>query len=131
MDKVIESLRKAGVFHFATVDGDRARVRPFGFVMEFGGKLYFTTGNKKKVYDQLKKNPNAEMCGMLAPDSWIRLEGKAVFDGSLAAKKKAFELYPNFKNVYGTPENPAFEVFYLDKPSAFVYDMTGKEEKIL
>jgi uncharacterized pyridoxamine 5'-phosphate oxidase family protein len=131
MKKVIDLLHEAGVFHFATVDGDRARVRPFGFVMEFDGKLYFTTGNKKPVYRQLKANPNAEMCGMLPGNRWIRLEGRAVFDGSLPAKKKAFELFPDFKNLYGKPEDPAFEVFYLENPSAVLYSMSAAPEKIL
>ncbi|MDR1508735.1 MAG: pyridoxamine 5'-phosphate oxidase family protein [Synergistaceae bacterium] len=131
MKKIVDLLHEAGVFHFATVDGDRARVRPFGFVMEFGGKLYFTTGNQKPVYRQLKKNPNAEICGMLPGDRWIRLEGRAVFDGNLSAKKSAFEAYPNFKHLYQTPENPTFEVFYLENPSATMYSMTAAPEKIL
>jgi uncharacterized pyridoxamine 5'-phosphate oxidase family protein len=131
MKKVADLLHEAGVFHLATVDGDRARVRPFGFVMDFGGKLYFTTGNKKPVYRQLKEKPNAEICGMLPDNRWIRLEGRAVFDGDLSAKKRAFELYPDFKNLYQTPENPDFEVFYLENPSAAVYSMTAAPEKIL
>ena len=131
MKKVVDLLHEAGVFHLATVDGDRARVRPFGFVMEFGEKLYFTTGNKKPVYRQLKENPNTEMCGMLPDGRWIRLEGRAVFDGDLSAKKHAFELYPNFEHLYKTPENPEFEVFYLENPSAVIYSMTSAPEKIL
>ncbi|MDR2779893.1 MAG: pyridoxamine 5'-phosphate oxidase family protein [Synergistaceae bacterium] len=131
MKKVVDLLHEAGVFHFATVEGDRARVRPFGFVMEFGGKLYFTTGNKKPVYRQLKENPNVEICGMLPDNKWIRLEGRAVFDGNLPAKKHAFELFPDFKHLYETPENPEFEVFYLASPSATLYSMTAAPEKIL
>ncbi|MDR1136864.1 MAG: pyridoxamine 5'-phosphate oxidase family protein [Synergistaceae bacterium] len=131
MKKIIDLLHEAGVFHFATVDGDRARVRPFGFVMEFEEKLYFTTGNQKPVYRQLKKNPHAEICGTLPDRKWIRIEGRAVFDGSMPAKKNAFKLYPNFKNLYETPENPAFEVFYLENASAVLYSMETAPEKIL
>ena len=131
MKKVVDLLHETGVFHLATIDGDRARVRPFGFVMEFGGKLYFTTGNKKPVYRQLKENPNTEMSGVLPDGRWIRLEGRAVFDKDLSAKKHAFELYPDFKHLYQTPENPEFEVFYLEKPSAAIYSITSAPEKIL
>jgi uncharacterized pyridoxamine 5'-phosphate oxidase family protein len=131
MKKIVDLLHEAGVFHIATVDGDHARVRPFGFVMEFEGKLYFTTGNRKPVYRQLKENPNAEICGMLPDNRWVRLEGRAVFDGSTPAKKKAFELFPDFKHLYNTPENPEFEVFYLENPSATLYSMTAAPEKIL
>ncbi|MDR3077058.1 MAG: pyridoxamine 5'-phosphate oxidase family protein [Synergistaceae bacterium] len=133
MKQVVDLLRQAGVFHIATVDGDNARVRPFGFVMEFEGRLYFTTANTKPVYQQLKKNPHTEMSAMLSgsSDKWIRLEGHAVFDGNMAAKRQAFEIFAGFKTIYQSPENPAFEVFFLENPSATVYSMTAAPEKIL
>ncbi|MDR1965570.1 MAG: pyridoxamine 5'-phosphate oxidase family protein [Synergistaceae bacterium] len=131
MKRIVDLFHKAGVFHVATVDGDRARVRPFGFIMEFGGRLYFTTGNKKPVYAQLKKNPLTEMSAMLPDDKWVRLEGRAVFDGSEEAKKKAFELFPDFKHLYQSPDNPTFEVFYLEEPSATLYSMTDAPTKLL
>jgi uncharacterized pyridoxamine 5'-phosphate oxidase family protein len=99
--------------------------------MEYEGKLYFTTGNQKPVCRQIKENPNVEISGMLPGDKWIRVEGRAVFDGNLSAKKNAFTLYPNFKQIYETPENPSFEVFYLDNPSAVLYSMNAAPEKIL
>jgi uncharacterized pyridoxamine 5'-phosphate oxidase family protein len=131
MKQVVDLFHQAGVFFLATVDGNRARVRPFGFIMEFEGRLYFTTGNKKPVYAQLKKYPHAEMSAMLPDNHWIRLEGKAVFDGSMPAKHHAFEIFPNFNNIYKSPENPEFEVFYLEAPSALVYSMTEPPRKIL
>jgi uncharacterized pyridoxamine 5'-phosphate oxidase family protein len=131
LKNVVDLFRQAGVFHLATVDGDRARVRPFGFIMEFEGKIYFTTGNAKPVYHQLKKNPDTEMCASLPDNRWVRLEGHAVFDGNMAAKRRAFEVFPDFKHRYETPENPAFEVFYLENPSATLYSMTSAPEKIL
>jgi uncharacterized pyridoxamine 5'-phosphate oxidase family protein len=99
--------------------------------MEFDGHLYFTTGNQKPVYRQLKKNPDVEMCAMLPDNRWVRLAGRAVFDGSLSAKKRAFEVFPDFKHMYDTPENPVFEVFYLENPSASLFSMTSSPEKIL
>jgi uncharacterized pyridoxamine 5'-phosphate oxidase family protein len=131
MKQVVELIRKAGVFHIATVDGDRPRVRPFGFIMVFEDKLYFTTANRKNFYKQLQKNPNVEISAMVDDDRWIRLEGKAVFDGSLAAKTRAFEIFPNFRQMYQSPDNPVFEVFYLENPSALLYSMTGEPQKIL
>jgi uncharacterized pyridoxamine 5'-phosphate oxidase family protein len=131
MEQVANLLKKAGVFHMASVDGESARVRPFGFVMVFDGRLYFTTGNKKPVYRQLRENPSTEMCAMLSEDRWIRVSGRAVFDGSMAAKRRAFDEFPRFKGLYQSPENPDFEVFYLDAPSAVVYSMTEPPEKIL
>ena len=131
MSRVTELLGEAGVFHIATIDGDQARVRPFGFVMDFEGKVYFTTGNGKDFYRQAKENPKVEMSAMLPDGRWVRVNGKAVFDGNLEAKKKAFELYDNFKALYGSPDGPTFEVFYLDSISAVVYSFTEAPEKII
>jgi uncharacterized pyridoxamine 5'-phosphate oxidase family protein len=128
MQRVVDLIREAGVFHIATIDGDQPRVRPFGLIMLFEDKLYFTTANRKNFYRQLQKNPNVEISAMIDEDRWIRLEGKAVFDGNLAAKKHAFGIFPNFQQMYQTPENPIFEVFHLDGPSATLYSMTGTQK---
>ena len=130
MSRAAELLGEAQVFHIATVDGDQARVRPFGFVMDFDGKVYFTTGNMKDFYAQAKKNPKVEMSAMLPDGRWIRVNGVAVFDGNSAAKERAFELFDGFKNIYQSPDNPTFEVFYLDNLSATVYALNGEKEKI-
>ena len=49
MDKVTQFLKEAGVYYLATVDGDQPRVRPFGTVNYFDGKLYIQTGKVKNV----------------------------------------------------------------------------------
>jgi uncharacterized pyridoxamine 5'-phosphate oxidase family protein len=131
MSRVAELLGDAKVFHIATIDGDQARVRPFGFVMDFEGKVYFVTGNTKDFYKQVTKNPKVEMSAMLPDGRWIRVSGKAVFDGSAAAKKKAFEQFDGFKDLYQSPNNPIFEVFYLEDASAVVYSFTEAPEKII
>ena len=47
MKRVLEFLKKANVYYLATVEGDQPRVRPFGTVNEFEGKLYIQTGKIK------------------------------------------------------------------------------------
>ena len=39
MKETLQFLKDAGTFYLATVDGDQPRVRPFGAVVEFEGKL--------------------------------------------------------------------------------------------
>jgi uncharacterized pyridoxamine 5'-phosphate oxidase family protein len=131
LSRIVDLIHEAGAFHIATIDGDSPRVRPFGFIMEFDGKLYFTTNNQKNFYHQLERNPRVEISALPTQDRWIRLSGEAVFDGNAAAKKRAFELYENFKVMYQSPDNPIFEVFYLKEPSATLYSFTTEPEKIL
>ena len=59
MKRVCEFLKKAQVYYLATAEGDQPRVRPFGTVNEFEGKLYIQTGKVKPTSRQLKKNPKA------------------------------------------------------------------------
>lgn len=73
MNKVVEELKKVGVFYIATIDGDQPRVRPFGSVLEYEGNAYICTGNFKEVYQQIKNNPHVELCGMYEGPFWLRV----------------------------------------------------------
>ena len=57
MNEVYEFLKRCGVYYLATVEGDQPRVRPFGTMDIFEGKLYIQTGKKKPVAHQMKANP--------------------------------------------------------------------------
>ena len=101
MSTAYEFLKANQVFHLATVDGAKAKVRPFGFVMKRNNELYFCTNKTKDVYKQMVKCPDVEMSAMGAEGKWLRLCGKAVFDDSREAKAQAFtesamllQLYP-------------------------------------
>ena len=64
MEEVLKYLKECGTFYLATIEGDQPRVRPFGAVCAFEGKLYIITNNKKPVYQQMLKNPKIEISGM-------------------------------------------------------------------
>ena len=61
MNEAVRFLRDCGTFYLATEDGDQPRVRPFGAVMEYEGKIYLSTSNTKNVFHQMKKNPKVEI----------------------------------------------------------------------
>ena len=76
MKRVYDFLKEAKVYYLATMDGDQARVRPFGTIDMFDGKLYIMTKNRKKVSDQMKGNPKVEITAMKGED-WIRITCEA------------------------------------------------------
>ncbi|MCR4436384.1 MAG: pyridoxamine 5'-phosphate oxidase family protein [Clostridiales bacterium] len=131
MNEVLKFLQDNHTFYIATVEGDKPKVRPFGFIMEYEGKLYFCTNNEKNVYKQLKANPNFEVSTTNANGEWIRLKGRAVFDNNPAAKAKVFEVAPALANLYKSPDNPIFEVFYLEDGEAAFYSMTSPSPRIV
>ena len=54
MQEVYEFLKKCGTYYLATVEGDQPRVRPFGTVNLFEGKLYIQTGKVKAVSKEMR-----------------------------------------------------------------------------
>lgn len=120
MDEVLKFLAEAKTFYIATIDGDKPKVRPFGAVMEFEGKLYMCTNNTKDVYKQMVANPNIEVSAT-AGDKWIRLAGKAVFDPRREAKARFLEVSPGLTRLYPSADDPIFAVFYIEEGEATIY----------
>ena len=87
MQEVYDFVKKCGTYYLATVDGDQPRVRPFGTIMLFEGKLYIQTGKVKDVSKQLHANPKAEIC-CFAEGTWLRIAGELISDDNIAAKKQ-------------------------------------------
>ena len=82
MNRVYEFLKAAETYYLATVEGDQPRVRPFGTVHLFEGRLYIQTGKGKSVAKQIEANPKVELCAMKG-DEWIRVAGTLVLDDRL------------------------------------------------
>ena len=49
MQEVYEFLKKCGTYYLGTVDGDQPRVRPFGTIDLFDGRLTIQTGKIKPI----------------------------------------------------------------------------------
>lgn len=124
MDEILKFLKENPIFYLATVDGDIPKVRPFGFVMDFEGKLHFGTNNQKNVYKQLKANPNFEVCTTSKTAEWLRLKGKAVFNTSKQSKQAALDAMPALANMYSVDDS-IFELFYIENAEATFQDMKG------
>ncbi len=122
MKEVLEFLRKCGVFYIATVEGDQPRVRPFGALHEFEGKIYIITSNQKPVFQQMTQNPKIEICGM-AEGKWIRVAAKAVRDDRMEARESMLEANPDLKNMYSADDGK-MEVLYLADAKAVIASFT-------
>lgn len=128
MERILNFLKENPTFYFATVEGDKPRVRPFGLVIELDGKLYFGTGTHKLTYKQLQVNSNVEVCTS-GKGQWIRIRGTAVLDENEAALKKAFETIPSLTQIYNEQTGFRLGMFYLTDGEAEIADMQGNFEK--
>ena len=116
MQEVYEFLKNCGTYYLATVDGDQPRVRPFGTVDIFEGKLYIQTGKVKDVSKQLQKNPKAEICAF-ANGTWVRVAGELIRDDRIEAKKHMLDAYPSLQAMYKA-EDDNTEVLYFERATA-------------
>ncbi|WP_434302816.1 pyridoxamine 5'-phosphate oxidase family protein [Clostridium botulinum] len=131
MEKVMNFLKENPVFYFATVEGDKPKVRPFGFSMEFDGKLYFGIGKHKKSFQQILVNPNVEICTCSPKGEWMRISGKVVVDDRVEALDAAFTAMPKLKNMYNDKTGMVLGIVYIDDALAEIADMTGNFEEIV
>lgn len=122
MEEVLKFLKESGTFYLATAEGDQPRVRPFGAVCGFEGKIYIVTNNQKKVYDQMMKNPKVEISGMVG-GKWIRIEALAVRDDRREARAAMLEDNPGLGRMYSVDDG-IVEVLYLKDATATISSFT-------
>ena len=116
MEEVYRFLKEAGTYYLATVEGEQPRVRPFGTVNVFEGKLYIQTGKKKDVARQIAKNPRVELCAF-KEGKWLRLCGELCEDDRFEAKKAMLDAYPELCGMYDENDGNT-EVLYFKNATA-------------
>lgn len=128
MERVYRFLKDAQVYYLATTEGDQPRVRPFGTVLLFEGKLYIQTGKAKDVSKQLAANGKAEICAMKDSD-WIRVTGTLVEDDRREARKAMLDAYPNLRAMYSEDDGNT-QVLYFKDATATISSFTREPETI-
>ena len=111
MNEIYEFLKKAGTYYLATVEGDQPRVRPFGTIDVFEGRLCIQTGKRKEVSKQLQANPKAELCAF-HEGRWLRVSGELVRDDRIEAKKHMLDAYPSLRGMYDEHDDNT-EILYF------------------
>jgi uncharacterized pyridoxamine 5'-phosphate oxidase family protein len=130
MQEVYDFLKKANVYWLATDEGGQPRVRPFGTVNIFEGKLYIQTGKVKDVSKQIAANAKVEIGAFDGPsDSWIRVAATLINDDSVAAKESMLDAYPNLKAMYSATDDNT-QVLYL-KDAVATFSSFGGEPKVV
>ena len=128
MEKAVQFLKDAEVYYLATVEGDQPRVRPFGTVHIFEGRLYIQTGRVKDVSKQIMANGKVEICAMKEGE-WIRVAGTLVEDDRTEARQSMLDAYPSLQNMYAADDGNT-QVFYLENAIATIYSFTHEPEVI-
>ena len=129
MDEILNYLRDNGTFYVATTEGTQPRVRPFGAVCQFEGKLYICTNNTKKCYAQMLENPKVEISAS-GKGTWLRLAAEVVPDHRREARVAMLQAYEGTLTHMYAPDDGIFEVLYLQNATATI-NTFGKEPHVI
>ena len=128
MQRVHDFLKEAHVYYLATVESDQPRVRPFGTVNLFEGKLYIQTGHIKPCAQQLIANSKAEICAF-HNGTWVRIACDLVEDSRVEAKKSMLDAYPNLRGMYDENDGNTM-VLYMENATATFSSFTAAPEVV-
>ncbi len=119
MEEVYKFLKETAQTYFlATVEGDQPRVRPFGTIDLFEGKLYIQTGKSKDVYKQILANPKVEISACAGLD-WLRVAGTLVPDDRVEPKKHMLDNYPHLRKMYDENDDETIVLYFKDAVATF------------
>ena len=128
MQTVHDFLKKAGTYYLATIDGGQPRVRPFGTINLFEGKLYIQTGKKKDVVKQINANPKVELSAFDG-ETWIRVAATLVEDNRTEAQESLLAAYPQLQGMYAVNDGNNV-VYYLKDATATFYTFGGEPKEM-
>ncbi len=126
IERVCEFLDAAQTYYLATVEGDQPRVRPFGTILLYNGRLYIETGKVKNVSKQLAANPKAEICAFNG-GKWLRVAGELIDDADRAVKVAMLEKMPSLKAMYD-PDDGNMQMLYFKNATATFSSFTEAPE---
>lgn len=116
MQEVYAFLKKCGTYYLATDEGGQPRVRPFGTIDLFDGRLTIQTGKVKDVSKQMLANPKVELCAFDG-ERWLRIAATAVEEPRVEVQEHMLEAYPSLKAMY-QPGDGNTQIFALEQVTA-------------
>ena len=121
-------MEKANACYIATIEGDQPRVRPFGTINLFKGRLYIQTGKKKDVSKQIAANPKAELCAFDGK-TWLRVACTLIEDNRAETQESMLEAYPSIRGMYAVNDGNNV-VYYLKDATATFYTFGGEPKVV-
>jgi len=128
MKTVLDFLKKTNTYYLATNEGGQPRVRPFGTINLFEGRLYIQTGKKKDVAKQIAANPKVEISAFDG-ETWIRLSCTLVEDNRAEAQQSMLDAYPSIRSMYAVNDGNNV-VYYMKDATATFYTFAGEPRTV-
>jgi len=116
------------VCFLASCDHGRPRVRCMGFWFADETGFYFQTSSMKEMVDQIRTNPNIEVCFYKPADfigATMRVRGEAEFVTDELMKKKVIADRPFLKQFGLDYDSPELVIFRIARGNAHFWNMNG------
>jgi len=128
MQTIHDFLKKTKTYYIATCDDGQPRVRPFGTINLFEGKLYIQSSHLKDFAKQVKSNPKVEICAFDG-ETWLRVACELVDDSRPETIESMMNAYPELKPMYEGLDCNA--VYYMKNATAKLYNFVDNEPKVV
>lgn len=125
IQKVYDFLESAKTFYLATVEGDQPRVRPYGAMLLFEGRIYIMAFGETNATHQIAANSKAEICAFKGQT--LRIECKLVEDNRPEVGKALVDKMPVLKPALGENEENGVMYYLTDATASFFQMMELKE----
>ena len=114
------------VTFIATVEGDQPRVRAFAMWFADNTGFYYHTGTPKSVYQQLRKNPKAELCfyapGAQDAGRMMRVTGMVEFLDDKSLEERLYKDRPWVKDLLkSAPKDARLAMFRIAHGEAYFW----------
>lgn len=127
-EKIYAFLNEAKTYYLATIDGDQPRVRPFGTILCYDGKLFIQTGKSKNVAKQINANSKVELSAFNG-EKWIRVCGELAEDDRREVKTAMLDKMPTLRGMYNEDDGNML-MLYFKSASACICSFTEAPEII-
>lgn len=127
LQRVYDFMRDAGYYFLLTVDENGyPKGRAFTSKAIMDGKLYLATEGKKRVFQQIQKNPHVEiMAYQLKNQCYMRVDATAVINEDSNLVKQYLAQAPQDRDRVQGDAEKQMRVFYLSDAKAEILALDG------
>ena len=109
-EEAVDIIKDAGFGFLATCEGTQPRVRPMMPYLTDDGELLVALLGRSRTINDIKGNPNVEICFVDRKMWYARVAGTATLSDDLAKKEIVFENVPMLRQYFAGPDDPNYHL---------------------
>ena len=111
---IVDLIKDSGFGSLATMEGNHPRVRPMMPHLADDGKLLLALLSHSRTINQIKENPQVEICYIDRKMCFCRLSGRASVSEDLEKKEVVWNNIPMLRNYFSGPEDKNYVLLKIE-----------------